>query len=232
MSRQIFALGLALTLVFTTSLCHASGRLSEQCPGAAQWRGSHPDESESALALRDKTRTLSEPALAAQLMQRLERDQRARVEWIQTHGNRYAGRAVASVDADNLNWLRDLIRKQGFPTAQQVGLAGVHHAWLLLQHADDDPTLQAAMVATLEQRYRDGELPANDLARLTDRVLLAQHQAQRYGTQFPRSAWMTNRFELPAGTSVSEIDANRAKLGLMPLADYACMMSVSRKGLP
>jgi hypothetical protein len=76
------------------------------------------------------------------------------------------------------------------------------------------------------QRQEAAELPADDLARLTDRVLLAAGKPQRYGTQFD---WYSGQFN-PAGAAtgaanIADIEANRQALGLMPLSDYACMMN-------
>jgi len=78
----------------------------------------------------------------------------------------------------------------------------------------------------LEQRHSAGELTANDLARTTDRILVASGKPQRYGTQFD---WFAGNFELPEPRSLAEIDANRSHLGLMPLADYVCTMRVARE---
>lgn len=201
-----------------------------QCPGAAQWRRSHPDESPAAMVRRDAARTLADTSLRNELGRRAASDQRVRLNWLAAPQNRAARQEVDAVDADNMAWLRVLIHDHGFPSAQQVGEGGLQDAWLLLQHADRDPQLQEDVLPTLVKRHADGELSANDVARTTDRVLLAKHQPQRYGTQFPAKAWLSNRFDLPEGQSVSEIDAHRAELGLMPLADYACMMNSARKG--
>lgn len=201
-----------------------------QCPGVAHWWSSHPDESHAAMVRRDAARTLADPSLRSELGRRAASDQQARVKWLAAPENRAARQELDAVDADNLAWLSGLIREHGFPSAQQVGEGGLQDAWLLLQHADRDPQLQEDVLPALVKRHADGELNANDVARTTDRVLLAKHQPQRYGTQFPARAWLSNRFDLPEGQSVSEIDAHRAELGLMPLADYACMMNSASKG--
>jgi hypothetical protein len=76
------------------------------------------------------------------------------------------------------------------------------------------------------QRHQAGELSADDLAKLTDRVLLAAGKQQRFGTQFD---WSSGQFK-PKGTgNTADIEANRQALGLMPLADYACMMNAKVK---
>jgi hypothetical protein len=60
------------------------------------------------------------------------------------------------------------------------------------------------------------------LARLTDRVLLAAGKPQRFGTQFD---WFSGRFKPKGIVNLADIESNRSSLGLMSLADYACMMN-------
>ncbi|MGJ9419778.1 DUF6624 domain-containing protein [Massilia sp. CMS3.1] len=84
----------------------------------------------------------------------------------------------------------------------------------------------------LEQRAQHGELPLSDLARLTDRVLKGQGKPQRYGTQLSPEEWGARYFGLQDEASVHAVEANRRALGVMPLADYVCIMSEARKPRP
>jgi hypothetical protein len=133
-----------------------------------------------------------------------------------------------ALDAGNLAWLEKLLQDEGVPTAQQVGERGVNWTWLLVQHADRNPQLQAAALPMFAKRYEAGELPADDFAKLTDRVLIALRKPQRFGTQFN---WLSGKFDIRHAGDLSAIDANRRELGLMPLADYACMMTEKLKKL-
>jgi hypothetical protein len=166
--------------------------------------------------------------LLEELKLRAERDQAARKRWLVDQGNSELASAVDLIDTENVAWLRNLISTKGFPTAAQVGKQGVHLGWLLLQHADQDPKLQNDLLPTLERRFAAGELPANDLARITDRVLMAGSKPQKYGTQFD---WFAGDFSLPEQTTLVEIDAARVKLGLMPLADYVCTLRKARSAV-
>jgi hypothetical protein len=136
-------------------------------------------------------------------------------------GDQEARRRVNDVDAQNLAWLKQLVKDQGIPTAEQVGESGVKWAWLLVQHADQDPRLQATVLPMFANRYEAGELPDEDLAKLTDRILLALGKPQRFGTQFD---WLSGKFNPRNAPDVAVIDAHRQEIGLMPLADYACLM--------
>jgi len=168
---------------------------------------------------------IAEAALLEDLRLRVEKDQAARKRWLADQSSADLASAVESIDAENVAWLRKLISEKGFPTAAQVGNEGVHFSWVLLQHADQDPKLQSDLLPVLEQRFSAGELPANDLARITDRVLMASGKSQRYGTQFD---WFAGDFALPESAKLAEIDAARAQLGLMPLVDYVCTVRKAR----
>jgi hypothetical protein len=199
-----------------------SPETSAPCPGAAAWRQAHRNQLPAALAQRDQTRTFSAPELRAELERRFEADQRGRQKLIADPRDRDVGSRVQHMDMDNLAWLKKLVKDNGIPTIAQVGETGVHWAWLLVQHADDDPQFQLSVQPIFAQRQEAGELPADDLARLTDRVLLAAGKPQRFGTQFD---WYAGQFKPKGVGNIADIEANRQALGLMSLADYACMMN-------
>lgn len=192
------------------------------CPGAAAWREAHRDQLPAALAQRDQARTFNAPDLRAELERRFEEDQRERQKLVVNPQDRAVRNLVQHMDSENLLWLKKLLKDNGIPTVSQVGESGVHWTWVLVQHADEDPQLQARVQPIFAQRYEAGELPADDLARLTDRVLLAAGKPQRFGTQFD---WYSGQFKPKGAANIADIEANRQALGLMPLADYACMMS-------
>lgn len=220
-SRQYwFFLALGAASLLDRASLAAETPHAEECPGASAWALEHPTASDGRSAIL-------EPALLEDLKLRVERDQAARKRWLVDQGNSELANAVDSIDTENVAWLRNLVATKGFPTAAQVGKQGVHLAWVLLQHADQDPKLQKDLLPTLERRFAAGELPANDLARITDRVLMAGSKPQKYGTQFD---WFTGDFSLPEQRTLVEIDAARAELGLMPLADYVCTLRKARKG--
>lgn len=99
---------------------------------------------------------------------------------------------------------------------------GVKWAWVIVQHADTRPEWQASLLAEFEKRFEAAELPADLFAKLTDRVLLKQHQPQRFGTQFD---WLSGHFNPRGAIDIAQIDAHRSAIGLMPLADYACLVN-------
>ena len=192
------------------------------CPGAVAWRQAHRDQLPPAMAERDQARTFSAPQLRSELQRRFELDQQERQRLVANPRDRAVADRVARMDVENLAWLKKLVNDQCVPTVAQVGENGVHWTWLLVQHADDDPQFQLSVQPVFAQRQAAGELPADDLARLTDRLLLAAGKPQRYGTQFD---WFSGKFKPKGVVNVADIEANRSAVGLMPLADYACMMN-------
>jgi hypothetical protein len=216
-----------VTLVFLSARdAGAESPNVDPCPGAQSWSRSHSSDSKSALS--NATKTITDAELFKELQTRFERDQGARRQWLANPNSEDLARAVDAIDTANLAWLRELVLQEGFPTAAQVGSEGVHLAWVLLQHADQDPTFQSELLPVLQQRYRAGELPANDLARMVDRILIAGGKPQKYGTQFD---WFAAAFKLPDPPRLAEIDIERARLGLMPLADYVCTIRKERENV-
>jgi hypothetical protein len=230
MRRIVTAVLLCASLGASAQGIEETGLPSMPCPGALAWIAAHPEATPEAAARRDAARLLGDPALAAELKERAAKDQEARLAWTADLGNRQAQRAVVLLDRDNVQWLYKLVTTRGFPTAAQVGEVGLHHLWLLAQHADEQPRFQAQLLPAFEQRQAAGELSTSDLARFTDRVLKAQGKPQRYGTQFPPEEWANGHFGLRDDAAVRAVEANRRAIGAMPLADYVCMMRDARKG--
>lgn len=219
----------AVVLSLLTSRIPASDQetpLATTCPGAAAWRQAHREQLPAQMEQRDQARGFSMPELRRELQQRTDEDQRERKALLANPHDLALGRRVQSLDADNIRWLGELAKDTGVPSVEQVGELGVHWTWLLVQHADEDRGLQATLLPQFEKRYAAGELPAEDLAKLTDRIQLALGKPQRYGTQFD---WFSGEFKSRDAADLGAIDANRRTLGLMPLADYACMMNARLK---
>ena len=169
---------------------------------------------------------VGDPGLRDQLLARVARDQAIRdtsvVQMRETGTNTPALiRSEQAVDSANLAWLKPQLERAGFPTMAQVGRDGVFAAALLVQHADDDPSFQAAVLPQIEAAFKAGVVSGEWVALLTDRVAKAQGRPQRYGTQ----ATMTGgRLVIDPIADSAQVDARRAAMGLPPLADYKRML--------
>ena len=199
--------------------------LMKACPGLAAWAEQHP-HGDAAAAQADAHRQVSQPSLREALATRAAADTRVRDRAMaQGRPSQATIEAVLAVDADNLAWLKGVVARQGFPTLAQVGAQGMADAWLLAQHADRDSAFQLRVLRTLQARGRDAGVRKQDLAMLTDRVLLAQGKPQRYGTQFKPDA--SGVLAMQPVEDEEGLDARRASAGLMPLVIYRCVLGAS-----
>lgn len=216
---------IALALALAASPAHA-GDWREECPGAAAWNDAHADESPNAMRQRDGTRSLMQPELLAELQARVDADQDMRRQYLANRQSSVALQAAQRTDDENYAWLSRRLAREGIPTVEQVGEYGLHLLWLLVHHADGHPAFQKQVLEELLRRHAAGGFNSADLARLTDRVRVKQHVPQPYGTQHD---WGADALDTQSVGDVATIDANRAALGLMPLADYGCLMHALRK---
>ena len=199
--------------------------LARACPGLAAWAEGHPHGADAAMAVDDGHR-FTQPALREELARRAAADAGVRdAAMAKGTPDPAAMQKVLKTDAGNLAWLKELVARQGFPTVAQVGAQGVANAWLLAQHADRDNAFQWQVLRTLQARGEQAGVRKQELAMMTDRVLLAQGKPQRYGTQFAAGEGGKLRMQ-PVGDRAG-LDARRAAMGLMPLALYRCVLGVS-----
>jgi hypothetical protein len=118
--------------------------------------------------------------------------------------------------------IREIVAAHGWPGRTLVGDDGASAAWLLVQHADDDPEFQDRALELMRAAVEAGEADAGELAYLTDRVRVAQSRPQVYGTQFGRTG--PHPIEDP-----DALDERRAAVGLEPFGDYAARFPTARR---
>ena len=127
-------------------------------------------------------------------------------------------RPISDIDHRNTKWLKTVIAKDGWPTISKVGEQASNNAWLLVQHADDDPVFQLRVLRLIEPLAKRGEVDRHNYALLYDRVMLPLTGKQRYGTQFTcdEKGWRPQTLENDA-----TVDERRKEAGLGPIAEYA-----------
>ena len=139
--------------------------------------------------------------------------------------SREAMRAVEAIDRESTAYLKSVVAIHGWPSYSMVGQKAADDAWLLAQHADDDPDFHAEVLALMAPMVEEGEASGRLLALLTDRVLTGQGKPQRYGTQFADGPGGVMR---PLATEDWErVDERRAAGGLGPIAEYAKQLGES-----
>jgi hypothetical protein len=117
------------------------------------------------------------------------------------------------VDEKHRRRLRQIIAEHGWPGKSLVGPDGANAAWLIVQHADADVKFQRQCLALLEAAPQ-GEVEVQQVAYLTDRVLVNEGKPQRYGTQ------MGENFRPRPLEDPENVDQRRAEVDLPPLAEY------------
>lgn len=198
--------------------------LAQQCPAAATWIAAM-QRKEAAPPASDNIRP-SKPALRSELARRANADQQARERAFGSGGTvvKEDAQRMIAVDAENLAWLRPLVQAHGFPTEAEVGTDGVENAWLLVQHADEDPLFQASVLALLKDRAGTDAIPLHMYALLEDRVRLAQGKEQLYGSQI---TVRDGAYVLKPTEDMAQLDARRKSMKLMPIDDYLCVIKAS-----
>ncbi|PNY81759.1 DUF6624 domain-containing protein [Deinococcus koreensis] len=150
-------------------------------------------------------------SLANEAARLVEQDQASRT-------GQPGARSMSEVDRESTLWLKEVLRQRGWPSANRSDPELAFDAWLLAQHADLRPSLQACVLDLLAQQ-RSTPAEARNLAYLTDRVRLAQGQPQVYGTQVMyddvQGKASPRMLDDPAG-----VNARRANVGLEPIEEY------------
>jgi hypothetical protein len=124
----------------------------------------------------------------------------------------------------NTAWLKSVLAERGWPAQSAVGTAAAEAAWLLAQHADADPDFQQRCLAMLGAAVRADEASPTHLAYLTDRVLRARGEPQRFGTQFWTGPDGSGELVAAPIEDIDHLDQRRAAVGLGPFADYQRQM--------
>jgi hypothetical protein len=151
--------------------------------------------------------------LRQELLRRMQADQEARKSFL-SHS---AFKRMKEIDHDNTERMKEIIKQFGWPGKSLVGTDGANAAWLLVQHADHDPSFQKQCLELLQAAMKKGEATCQQLAYLTDRVLTGENKKQVYGTQFRRVDGKLLPFPIE---DEANVDKRRKEVGLESLADY------------
>jgi hypothetical protein len=170
----------------------------------------------------DSTHPLwSNDSLRRVLLVMQDSDQAIRFLYIGHESDTILGRRMRDIDTANDRRMEAIIARYGWPTRALVGTKGESAAWLIVQHADS--SLQARALKLMVAQPV-GQVSPTELAYLTDRLRVKEHQSQLYGTQFdplPDSGWVLHPIEDEA-----HVEARRARVGIEPLDEYLCTMRV------
>ncbi|HUG55892.1 MAG TPA: DUF6624 domain-containing protein, partial [Candidatus Limnocylindrales bacterium] len=156
--------------------------------------------------------------LRTELIAMAEEDLRVRSE-LEAEGSLQEGYAprMEEVHRRNAERLGQIVTAHGWPGRSLVGDVASRAAWLVLQHAIGDPSLQRRGLEWLRGAAERGDVPEIEVAMLEDRIRVFEGRPQRYGTQLDldRNGKLAPcPIEDEAG-----VDERRARLGLPPMAE-------------
>ena len=124
---------------------------------------------------------------------------------------------LLTVDKNNTRKLKSLLNNRPWFTDSEVGKEGVAAAFLIIQHSPDYE-FKEKMLPELKQSYLNGTgVTGQDVALLTDRVLIKKGQKQLYGTQADISK---GKVIFKPILNPDSVDERRAEMKLPPLAQY------------
>lgn len=128
---------------------------------------------------------------------------------------------LALVERSNGERLRSLLARCGWPLRSVHGVQAGADAWKLVQHVGQDLALEKTVVEHLARAVRQGEGPARDLARLEDRIAVAEGRPQPYGTRMRQVA--TCRRDFHPMEDRAQVEERRRQAGLPTLAEQERM---------
>ncbi len=127
-----------------------------------------------------------------------------------------------TMDNFHTSKMKEILLAHKWITISKFGDKYDNKAWLLVQHADDDPKFQASVLSILSNLMKIDETSKKNYAYLYDRVALKDPtfgMKQRYGTQV--SIEKNGDIALLSYEgSLQDIDVRRKEVGLEPLDDY------------
>ena len=126
------------------------------------------------------------------------------------------------IDVRNTDRLKEIIEKYSWVTAGLVGKSGVSAAFLIVQHSPDYK-FKEEILPLLKQSYLNGEgVTGQQVALLTDRVLVYQGKPQIYGTQLNI---LDGELVFNPISDKENVDRRRSEVGLPPLEEYKKLIS-------
>lgn len=134
-----------------------------------------------------------------------------------------------AIDSLNTEGLKGLLKHHDWFKISEFGAEADQAAWLLAQHADRDLGFQRQVLSILERLLPSGETSGSNYAYLYDRVAIAEHRPQRFGTQ--GRCVGPGRWEPWPSEDPRNLQARRDTMGLGPLEENIRRVSLQCHGM-
>lgn len=136
-------------------------------------------------------------------------------------GERY-NEEMRALHNKNARVLNEIIESIEYPTVTKVGKEGSEAAWLVIQHAIEQPQFMKKCAQLLQIAVHENEADPKSLAYLTDRIAVFEGKPQSYGTQFD---WDENgNLSANAFGDLIEVNKRRKALGLNTIEEQTELM--------
>jgi hypothetical protein len=135
---------------------------------------------------------------------------------------------MAQEDRGHEGPVRAIFEKHGVPTYDMVGIEGASMFVVMVQH--QSPELRRQVLPKLKANVMAGQADAADYAMVYDRSAREAGRKQRYGQNLECDAESPALHETPIEHE-EDVDARRARIGLLRVALYARMVTESSPAL-
>ena len=125
---------------------------------------------------------------------------------------------MAMQDSLDLIRITAIIDSAGWLGEAEIGHKANQALFLVIQHADARPAVQAAYLPIMREAVAEGNARADELAMLEDRVAVNHGRPQLYGSQI---GWKDGKGFVKPMEDEEHVNERRAAVGLEPLEKYA-----------
>ncbi len=162
-------------------------------------------------------------------------DQLARVSYSQTQSesktdsrhwaHRLATADAVVIDEKSARYLKDLLDGYDWVDIPRFSRPISQHAWILVQHSDDDVDLQRLALSRMEPYLNSGGVLKRNYAYLWDRVAVNSGALQRYGTQPDWASCSNGMLALMPIEDPENVDLRRGEMQMGPAQNDLQKMS-------
>ncbi len=124
---------------------------------------------------------------------------------------------MVKTDEKNTARLKAIIKEYSWPTKDLVGIEGMSAFFLIIQHSPNEEFKERAL-PVLKKSYLNGDgITGQQVALLTDRLLIHQGKKQFYGTQVEI---VDSEVILKPIKDKANVDKRRKEMGMLSLSEY------------
>ena len=163
-------------------------------------------------------------SLRSSLAERAKLDQQYSQQYrLNSEVDANAWKLQETINRRNQVWLDSVVANHGWPSISIVGEEGCIHAWLIVQHADDNPEYQKKYLELVKKLIKTNDIPLSNFAYLQDRVLVNECKPQIYGTQYSAiyaEDGSINSIEFKPINDSKLVDKRRRYMNMVSLEEY------------